>query len=77
MQIVLYTRWPILIYNPKYLLKYFTYEKMVLTKVDQVRGGHLTVPSISTLKSIIKVKIYVTVKCPPRSWLTFIRTIFS
>ena len=36
------TRWPILIYNPKYLLKYFIYEKMVWTKVDHDRGGHLT-----------------------------------
>ena len=37
-----YTRWPILIYNPKYLLKYFIYVNMVRTKVDQDRGGHLT-----------------------------------
>ena len=41
---VKYTGWPILIYNPKYLLKYFTYEKMVPTKVDQDQGGHLNVP---------------------------------
>ena len=51
-----YTRWSILIYNPKYLLKYFIYEKMVLTKVDQDQEGHLTVPSILTLRSIFKVK---------------------
>ena len=51
----MYTRWPILIYNPKYLLKYFMYEKMVRTKVDQERGGHLTVPSILTLRSFFKV----------------------
>ena len=30
---LVYTQWPISIYNPKYLLKYFTYEKMVPTKV--------------------------------------------
>ena len=52
----LYTQWPISIYNPKYLLNYFIYEKMFRTKVDQDRGGHLTVPSILTLRSIFKVK---------------------
>ena len=51
-----YTRWPILIYNPKYLLKYFIYEKMVQTKVDQDWGGLLTVSSILTLRSIFVVK---------------------
>ena len=30
-----------------------------------------------TLKIDIKVKIYGTVKCPPRSWSTLVRTIFS
>ena len=34
-------------YNAKYLLKYFIYEKMVRTMVDQDRGGHFTVPSIN------------------------------
>ena len=52
----LYTRWPILIYDPKYLLKHFIDEKMVRTKVDQDRGGHLSVPPILTLSSIFKVK---------------------
>ena len=52
----LYTRWPILIYNPKYLLKYFIYEKKVPAKVDPDRGGHFTAPSILTLRSIFKVK---------------------
>ena len=33
----------VLIYNPKYLLKYFIYEKMVRKKVDQDREGHLTI----------------------------------
>ena len=51
-----YTWWPILIYNPKYLLIYFIYEKMIRTKVDQDQGGHLTVSSILTLSLIFKVK---------------------
>ena len=51
------TRWPILIYNPKYLLKYFfIYEKMVWRKIEQDRGANLTVPSILTMRSIFKVK---------------------
>ena len=43
-------------YNPKYLLEYFIYVKMVWTKADQDRGGHLTVPYILTLRSKFKVK---------------------
>ena len=42
------------------------------------RGSHLRKGSYLhlTLKSELKVKINVTVKCPPRSWSTFVRTIF-
>ena len=54
-----YTRWPILIYNPKYLIKYFIYDKMVQTKVDQDRGAHLTVPSIFTLRLFFKVNFRI------------------
>ena len=50
------TRWAILTYNHKYLLKYLIYEKIVRTKVDQDRGRHLTVPSFLTSKPIFKVK---------------------
>ena len=42
-------------------------------------GSHLRKESYLhlTLKITFKVKIYGTVKCPPRSWSTFVRTIFS
>ena len=43
------------------------------------RGSHLRKGSYIhlTLKINLKVKIDGTVKCPPRSWSTFVRTIFS
>ena len=43
------------------------------------RGSHLRKGSYLhlILKIDLKVKIYGTVKCPPRSWSTFVRTIFS
>ena len=43
------------------------------------RGSHLRKGSYLhlTLKIYLKVKIDSTVKFPPRSWLTFLRTIFS
>ena len=45
----------------------------------QNRGSHLWKgPCLHlTLKIDLKVKIDGTVKCPPRSWSTIIRTIFS
>ena len=43
------------------------------------RGSHLRKGFYLhlTLKIDLKVKIDGTVKCPPRSWSTFIQTIFS
>ena len=43
------------------------------------RGSHLRKGSYLnlTLKIDLKVKIDGTVKCPHRSWSTFVRTIFS
>ena len=35
---ILYTRWPILIYNPKYLFKYFIYEKMLGRRLPRAEG---------------------------------------
>ena len=37
-KVALYTGWSILIYNPKYLLKYFIYEKIVGQRLTRTEG---------------------------------------